>query len=100
MSLGTYEINEKKKVHLYLGADNDIKIVGDGEEELHGQGNWWGVRWWTNLDSAVTSNEKKWALKHYLFAQNDVNEGTEGFDSNIKTDVSRGLFGEAQRKSQ
>lgn len=98
VSLGTYEIFDTKKVHLYLGADNDIKIVGDGEEELHGQGNWWGVRWWTNLDSAVTSNEKKWALKHYLFAQNDVNEGTEGFDSNIKTDVSRGLFGEAQRQ--
>lgn len=98
VSLGTYEIYDTKKVHLYLGADKDIKIVGDGDEELHGQGNWWGTRWWTDLDSAVTSNEKKWALKHYLFAQNDVKEGTEGFDSNIKTDVSRGLFGEAQRQ--
>ncbi len=99
ISLGTYEIYDTKKVHLYLGADKDIKIVGDGEEDLAGtQGKWWGIQWWKRLDTAVTSKEKQWALKHYLFAQNDVEEGTEGFDSNIKTDVSRGLFGEAQRQ--
>lgn len=99
VSLGTYQLFDTKKVHLYLGADNDIKIVGDGEEELNGFGGWYKPQWWSNLDNAVFGNEKKWALKHYLFAQDDIEEGTQGFDSNIRTDSSRALFGVAQNKS-
>lgn len=100
VSLGTYPLFDTKTVHLYLGADNDIKIVGDGKEgeELHGYGDWYKDQWWSNLDNAVSGDEKKWALKHYLFAQADVEEGTQGFDSSIKTDSSRALFGMAQNK--
>lgn len=99
--LGNYEIFDTKSVHLYLGADNDINIVG-GENGKDDEwiNKWYNPEWWSNLNSALKSNHNtdnnKWALKHYLFAQDDVEHGTNSFDSNVKTDKSKALFGVPQ----
>lgn len=101
--IGTYQVKDTTGVSLFMGDDNDIQIIGGGNEEIK---NWFDTGWWADLHKALRDDlsiqekeEKKWALKHYLFAQNDVEEGTESFDSKITTTFSRVLYGQAQNKT-
>lgn len=94
-SLGKYEIRDTRSVKMTLGDDNDVTIVGDGTEDIR---NWWDTTWWRSFYTATNDSAKNWALKHYLFAQDDVKEGTESFGVTISSKGSRALFGEAQNK--
>lgn len=109
--LGTYGVKDTTGVTMMLGDDNDVQIIGtkkgengenvDGEEIKY----WYNAQWWKDLHKALRDDiggtdkaEKQWALKHYLFAQGDVKEGTESFDSKVRSSASRVLFGQAQNK--
>lgn len=103
VELGTYHIYDSKDVHLYLGnSSSDISIVGgpNGKDDEDIK-EWYNPGWWEKINDGALNNEtdeKKWALKHYLFMQTDVKEGGKSFSSNVGTTELRTVIGQPQNR--
>ena len=102
VAFNTYKIYDTKSVSLYMGeSSSDISVVGGGidKEDII---EWYNPGWWAKINGGALKNdteEKQWALKHFLFAQTDAKEGAKSFNSSVDTPDVRTLFGEPQNKT-
>lgn len=102
IAFNTYKIYDTKSVSLYMGdLDSDISVVGGGidkEDVIE----WYNPGWWAKINGGALKNnteDKRWALKHFLFVQTDAEEGKRSSSSSVDTPDVRTLFGEPQNKT-
>ena len=88
--LGTCVVKDSSEAELTMG---DSKML-DVYKDLAGK--WYKNSWWYPIDSAASTPENIWKVKHSVFAQGNEDEGRYIFNSKVYSTGDRFLFGNVQ----